>query len=137
MTKRSVLMPLAGLFLVTAGWAFAGAPKLGGDTPAQVTSKEVVAAATFAVTAQEEAMQEKDDPNPPKLKLVKILSAQQQVVAGKNFRLKLQVTLNGESREASAVVWWQAWREPGPYQLTSWEWEEDKKESKADAVDGE
>ena len=136
MTKKSILMPIAGLFLVTAVWAFAGAAKLGGDTPAQVTNKDVVAAAGFAVSAQEKAMQEKDDPNPPKLKLVEILSAQQQVVAGKNFRLKLRVSLNGEIKEAAVVVWWQAWREPGPYRLMAWEWEEEKKQSKSDAVAG-
>ena len=58
------------------------------------------------------------------LELVRILSAQEQVVAGMNYRLKLRVKLNGAEKDAEAVVWWQAWREPEPYRLTSWRWEE-------------
>lgn len=110
--------------------------KLGGVSPGSVTDNNVIAAAAFAVTAQEKAMQNKDDPKPAKLKLVKILSAQQQVVAGMNFRLKLKVSVNGENKEAEAVVWWQAWRKPDPYRLTSWKWEKDKEQNKPDAGDG-
>jgi hypothetical protein len=54
--------------------------------------------------------------------LVRILGAEQQVVAGLNYRLQLRVTLDGEEKTAEALVWWQAWRKPEPYQLTSWTW---------------
>jgi hypothetical protein len=94
----------------------------GGYAKASVTHKEVVAAAAFAIKAQRKAMQEKKETALPKLELVKILHAEQQVVAGINYRLKLKVTLNGKEKTAEAVVWWQAWRKPDPYQLTSWTW---------------
>jgi hypothetical protein len=29
---------------------------------------------------------------------------------------------DGVEKTADAVVWWQAWRKPDPYQLTSWTW---------------
>jgi len=89
----------------------------GGYSATSVTNAEVVAAAAFAIKAAEEK-----DGQLTKLTLVEILSVRQQVVAGMNFRLKLKVTLNGEEKEAEAVVWWQAWRKPNPYKLTSWEW---------------
>lgn len=60
---------------------------------------------------------------PTKLELVKILGAEEQVVAGMNYRLTLKVTVNGTEKQAEAVVWWQAWRKPAPYELTSWKWE--------------
>jgi hypothetical protein len=63
-----------------------------------------------------------------KLELVRILSAERQNVAGKNYKLKLRVKLNGEVKEAEAVVWWQSWRKPEPYYLSVWRWsdQEDK-----------
>jgi hypothetical protein len=96
----------------------------GGYTTASVTNNEVVAAANFAIKAQQSTMQEKKDLDPPNLELVKILQAEQQVVAGANYRLKLKVKLNGKTTTAEAIVWWQAWRKPDPYQLTSWTWQE-------------
>ncbi len=93
----------------------------GGYATASVTNKEVVAAADFAVKAQ--AIREKTDEKPAKLELVTILGAEQQVVAGMNYRLQLKVKLNGKEKLAEALVWWQAWRKPNPYQLTSWNWE--------------
>ena len=59
MTKKNVLMCIVGLVLVTTGSTFADEVMPGGHIPGLVTNKEVVAAATFAVTAQEEAMQDK------------------------------------------------------------------------------
>lgn len=93
----------------------------GGFAEAKVDSEEVKAAAAFAVKAQEKAVQPKDG-EAAKLELVCILKAEQQVVAGMNYRLKLKVKQNGAEKTAEAVVWWQAWRKPEPYQLTSWEW---------------
>jgi hypothetical protein len=89
---------------------------VGGYSKASATNAEVIAAAQFAV--REKAAKE------PKtaVSLVEILGAEQQVVAGMNYRLKLKVKVNGAEKIAEAVVWWQAWRKPDPYQLTSWEW---------------
>ncbi len=84
----------------------------------QVASNDelVVAAAEFAVTEQG-----KTQPN-IQLKLEKVRSAQQQVVAGMNYKLALSVRVDGKAREAEAIVWWQAWRNPNPYILTAWTW---------------
>jgi len=106
-------------------------PKVGGFTPASITERGVKAAATFAIQAHQQALREKpagpagsgsQPPPAPRLELLRILGAEQQVVAGLNYRLKLRVTLDGEEKTAEALVWWQAWRKPEPYQLTSWTW---------------
>ena len=94
--------------------------KPGGNAVASVTNKDVVAAAEFAITAQEEVMKDKDESTA--ITLVKILGAEKQVVAGMNYRLDLEVTVNGETKAAEAVVWLQSWRNPDPYRLTSWKW---------------
>jgi hypothetical protein len=91
--------------------------KPGGYAQASVTDKEVVAAAAFAIAAQGKASGEAAT-----LELVKILAAESQVVAGMNYRLKLEVKSHGKNRRAEVIVWWQAWRKPEPYQLTSWNW---------------
>lgn len=107
------LIPIVGL---------AQQSKPGGYAKASVTNKEVVAAAAFAIKAQQSAMQEKKDMQPAKLELVKLSQAEQQVVAGMNYRLQMKVKLNGKEKTAEAIVWWQAWRKPDPYQLTAWTW---------------
>jgi len=96
----------------------------GGSSATSVTKKEVVAASSFAIKAEQKALREKKDSPAAKLELVRILSAEEQVVAGMNYRLKLKVKLDGKEKEAEAVVWWQAWRTPDPYQLTSWDWKQ-------------
>jgi hypothetical protein len=137
MSKHGALMCIAGLVLATGASSFADEDTMpGGYRSASVTNREVIAAAKYAVTAQEKTMQDKKNPKPAKLKLVKILKAHQQVVAGMNFRLKLKVSLNGKDRDAEVVVWWQAWRKPDPYRLTSWHWKEDKEQNRPDASDG-
>jgi len=93
---------------------------VGGYSVVLVSNAGVVAAAEFAITAKERAMQA-DDAS-ASLALVSIVSAQQQVVAGLNYRLTLKVKVNGEEREAEVIVWWQSWNEEEPYKLTSWEW---------------
>lgn len=125
MKTKSVPACIAAFLLFTGGFLIAGLAqqsKPGGYAKASVTSKEVVAAAAFAIKAQQSAMQEKKDLQPPTLELVKISQAEQQVVAGMNYRLKLKVKWNGKEKTAEALVWWQAWRKPDPYQLTEWTW---------------
>lgn len=132
MIKIPLLLCVLGLMIA----ASLAAAMPGGYSPASVTDKEVVAAAEFAVGAQEKALQEEKSSAPVKLKLVKILRAQQQVVAGTNFLLTLKVTLNGRSKQVEAVVWWQAWRKPDPYRLMSWKWKKNEAQSKPDAGNG-
>ena len=105
--------------------------KVGGFSVVSTTGHEVKSAATFAVKAQQAALRRpasgQDDPKAktlpvPRLALVRIVGAEHQVVAGMNYRLQLWVTLDGEKKTAEALVWWQTWRKPEPYQLTSWTW---------------
>lgn len=94
----------------------------GGYATTLTTSKEVVAAAAFAIEAQQKAIQEATGEASARLELVSIDAAEQQVVSGINYRLKLTVKLNDKQKMAEAIVWWQSWRQPNPYQLTSWSW---------------
>ncbi len=90
----------------------------GGYSEAPVNSAEVRTAALYAVQAQGQA----NGGGGSKLELLAVESAAQQVVSGINYRLQLKVSQNGKTRTAEAVVWWQSWRKPDPYQLTSWTW---------------
>jgi hypothetical protein len=117
---------LAAWLLFTVAVPFAGRAQSslpGGYSSAAVTNQEVTAAAAFAIQAQQAAMQEKKDAKPARLELVAIQQAEQQVVAGMNYRLRLKVKVNGQAQTAEAIVWWQAWRKPDPYRLTSWTWQ--------------
>lgn len=93
-----------------------GAVVAGGYSEALVKSAEVHAAALQAVQVQA------NGGGGSKLELLAVESAAQQVVSGINYRLQLKVSQNGKTRTAEAVVWWQSWRKPDPYQLTSWTW---------------
>jgi len=102
--------------------ALAQQPVAGGWAKADVAQKEVAAAAVFAVQAQGKTLADAKAEPPAKLELVEILGAEQQVVAGINYRLMLKVKLDGKEKPAEATVWWEAWRKPDPYQLTAWKW---------------
>ena len=117
---KYIVTGLAVLVLLVTACVIAGQvqqPMPGGYTTAAVTSNDVIQAAAFAIKAQEKASGKTS-----RMELVKILEAERQVVAGVNYRLKLNVKLNGKGKTAEAVVWWQAWRKPDPYQLMSWNW---------------
>jgi len=83
----------------------------GGYAPAEL-GKEVKAAADFAVGEQagREAVP---------LKLVSIVRAEKQIVAGTNYRVLLTVERSGSARQAKVVVF-QDLR--SRYSLKSWEW---------------
>ena len=104
-------------------------PKCGGYSPTCVTNKDTIAVATFAVQSHEKAVN-KGKEKTEKLELVSILNAETQVVAGMNYKLELKVKLDGKEKTAKAIVWWQAWRKPEPYQLTSWEWAQEENSTK-------
>ena len=102
---------------------FAQHPMVGGYSALAVTNKEVIDAAAFAVKIQQKVMHRSKGEPPAKLELTAIIGAEQQVVAGMNYRLRLKVKVDGVEKDAEAVVWWQPWRKPEPYQLTSWNWQ--------------
>jgi len=94
----------------------------GGKSPAAVTKPEVVAAADFAIMEKEKMLRKKKGTPETTLSMVSILSAEEQVVSGMNYHLKLKVKLDGKVKQAEATVWWQAWNKETPYRLTSWKW---------------
>lgn len=123
--NRTKLVLLVTLCVVVIG-AFAVVcrkePMPGGYAEEVVTDHDVVQAAEFAIDAQSETIQQQSDQPPRKLQLLKILRAEQQIVAGTNYRLTLSVKEDGQlQRTAEVIVWWQPWS-PTPYQLTSWTW---------------
>lgn len=113
-----VALAMASLAAVHTSPA-ADAPRPGGYTAAPADSKDVLKAARFAVEAHAKSLT-----NGPALGLERVASAETQVVAGTNYRLVLVVKHGKErqQRRAEAVVWWQPWRTPDPYQLSSWAW---------------
>ncbi len=87
-------------------------PVLGGWSPTDPFDATVQEAARFAV--QTFAVQ-----NKARVLYKEVNEAHQQVVAGLNFELLLQVTVDGTPRQAKAKVW----RQPdGAYRLHSWDW---------------
>jgi len=116
------------LALAILGWASCSSPRQsrqpvpGGYAAMSVTSSEAVAAARFAVEAQDRRLRADSASSGSPLRLLRLVQADEQVVAGKNYRLVLRVGGDGGERTAVATVWWQSWRTPDPYQLTAWEW---------------
>jgi hypothetical protein len=81
---------------------------------ADAFSPDVQEAARFAV--QTFAVQ-----NKARVLYKDVTQARQQVVAGLQFELDLQVTLEGAKRHAKVIVW----RQPdGVYELQSWAWQD-------------
>lgn len=103
-----------------AATANGGKPLSGGFTEADPGEASVLKAADFAVRDQLEELQKES--STARLSLVKVMAAEKQVVAGVNYRLSLKVLCNGTEKQAEVIVWWQSWRTPNPYQLTTWTW---------------
>ena len=121
-TKFLLLVTLCAITLCAFAVVCMKEPRLGGYTNAPVTDHDVIQAAEFAINAQSKTIQQLGDQQLSKLQLLTILRAEQQVVAGTNYRLTLSVMADGDhQRTAEANVWWQAWR-ANPYELTSWTW---------------
>jgi hypothetical protein len=126
MKKKILTAGLTGLILfitLLPGNSPAQPSLHGGWSAAAVTNHEVITAAVFALRAEHVELQPDRSAKDVRLELVRILAAQQQVVAGMNYEFKLKVRLNGVEKEADAIIWWQAWRTPNPYELTSWTWQ--------------
>lgn len=124
LSKATVIS--VGLYLATSLLAvcFAEEPKSGGYSAIQITNKEAIDAAAFAVKIQQKVMQHTNGEPPVKLELTAFEAAEQKIVAGMNYRLRLKVKVDGVEKNAEAVVWWQPWRKSEPYQLMSWSWKE-------------
>src|SRR4051794_29001322 len=95
-------------FSVVAVLIFAGlalGQRAGGFREVPVTDKDVVAAAKYAVGARKNTT------------LVKLVQAEAQVVAGRNYRLTMDVRVDDAAARAVAIVWAKL---DGTYELTRW-----------------
>ena len=109
---------IAGIFLAFALFTFGAAvcPAqdeniiVGGYGNASTTDVQVVKAANFAVAAQKKKS----------LKLVSILQAEQQVVAGLNYRMCLSLLSGGKPQQASTTVYLSL---QNKYSLSEWKLE--------------
>jgi ABC-type Na+ efflux pump permease subunit len=109
-----VLIALVALIVVLSGVHVVAAQiRTGGYKEVANDNQEVVAAADFAVNEQGQKQE-------VSITLVSIEHAEQQVVAGINYRLCLKVEIDGETQEVKAVVYRNLQKE---YSLTSWEQE--------------
>jgi hypothetical protein len=116
--RKSLLTALTAAALCTAFVnASAGArarqtpPLAGGYGDARVSEPQVLEAARFAV--REEGRREGR-----RVSLVAVRRAEQQVVAGLNYRLRLSVRAGGRARDVTAVVYRNL---KGVYSLAGWE----------------
>lgn len=86
--------------------------RVGAWAPTDAFNSDVQEAARFAV--QTFAVQ-----NKVRVLFREVTQARQQVVAGLNFQLQLQVTLDGVPKNVTVTVWRQL---NGDYRLQSWDW---------------
>lgn len=86
---------------------------LGAYSNISVHDAEAESAALFAINMQKRRYGEK-------LQLGEVVRAERQVVAGLNYRLCLSTRLNGEDRQAVAVVFHNLQKQ---YSLSIWDWE--------------
>jgi hypothetical protein len=86
--------------------------KAGAWAPIDAFTPDVQGAARFAV--QTFAVQ-----NKVRVLFKEVTQARQQVVAGLNLQLQLQVTLDGIPKNVNVTVWRQL---DGGYRLQSWDW---------------
>lgn len=95
-------------------------PAAGGYSQAPLTDPSVLAAADIAVQGETYYLQHQPGGEATQLTLVSIANAEQQVVAGMNYRLQLKVKHNGRERLAEAVLFKPL--SANPMTLTSWTW---------------
>ena len=108
---------LAALLLAALGVAFgstgagAAGQMVGGFKPVAADDPEVTAAARFAVAARGKS-------EDAAVSLNSVLAAERQTVAGANYRLCLEVEVEGATQNVRAVVFKSLQKQ---YQLKSWE----------------
>ncbi len=96
----------------------------GGAIDAATDDKKIVAAAKFAIEAEQKAL--KVQGHNESLALLKIVSAHKQVVAGLNYFLTLNVKLGDKETTANATVYERAWE--NKIELTDWKFTDDTAE---------
>ncbi len=105
-------MAFIGLYLLIGGLFSVSAHQIVGNyRPISKSNADVVAAAKFAVK------QEKRKKGNRGLSLVSVERAASQVVAGRNYKICMQVKMNGKTQNATAVVFLNL---KNKFSLTSW-----------------
>ena len=94
---------------------------VGGYMEISTKDERMVEAVKFAIKSKKE----------DKVTLEKVVKASSQVVAGTNYRVVLDVKVDGKPRTANAVIWA---RLDGSYQLSEWKWKDEPKEEKSDRI---
>lgn len=115
MQRLLILLALAGCAAFNCGCSSdpASSGLVGAYRDQTTSNPEVVGAAQFAVTTQSGVAG-------TEIALVRIASAETQVVAGVNYRMLLSVRINGKEESAQAIVWQKL---NGEYQLITWKWQ--------------
>ncbi|MFO0865627.1 MAG: cystatin domain-containing protein [Gemmataceae bacterium] len=119
------MKPATGIVACVIAALFASATfaqLVGGYREMPANDKETLAAAKFAV----ETHSKKE-----KVSLTKLEKAEVQVVAGRNYRLTMDVAVEGGQRKAQAVVWAKLDRS---YELTDWKWKSESPQSREAAI---
>jgi len=115
MKKNLLIASMFAAFIVIHGNAFGvmaqRPPMVGNYREASKTDREVVSAARFAIKSEKRKQG-------GRLSLVSIERAEQQVVAGLNYRLCLKVKMKGKTEDVTAVVYKNLKQK---YALTSWD----------------
>jgi hypothetical protein len=109
-TVRRLVKATLCMILMSAHAAFAQEqqqPRAGGYTQTAAYSQEVVSAARFAAREQRDL-----------IFVESIKSAEVQVVAGRNYRIKMRVWSDNKLKDVTAVVYQNL---KGEYSVTSWE----------------
>jgi len=101
---------IAWIFIFIGPFVVRCQGQVGGFREVPVTDKDAIAATNFAI--EEQSKKEK-------VALAKMLKAEVQVVAGRNYRINMDVRVAGGIRNAQAIVWAKLDR---TNQLTKWEW---------------
>jgi len=119
-SKLRILVVFAALGVIfscaTSGFAQIDAPVAGGYQKVEVSTAQIVSAANFAVKTQ--AKKQK-----AKIKLIAVSKAEQQVVAGMNYNLCLQVAVREKGKQTAVpqtiqtIVFLNLKQK---YELTSW-----------------
>ena len=108
-----IAVALSAVFVTAAGRQ--REPVAGGYSEVAADDPGVLEAARFAVKAEGQR-------NRRPISLLAVRRAEQQVVAGLNYRLNLSVRFGSETREASAVVYRNL---KNVYSLSEWKWADD------------
>ncbi|PIE58372.1 MAG: hypothetical protein CSA33_04080 [Desulfobulbus propionicus] len=111
------------LFIIFSG-CMRERQQVGAYTEVAPNSPKVIMAAYAAIEQQQAILSREIGKRQAQMQLLEIQQAEQQVVNGINFRLKLRVLVNKKERRVETIVWWQKWRSTRSFELVSWDFKD-------------